>query len=716
MAEDTGKNTIPKTTKADRLLALAKERYERHMATRWPYLLREGRQFKFEGSERRDLRANLGALWRDEYSPQSTPSDRDLNKVVDALREWALNADPDPETADDEAGAVVAGHGIAPGLEAWDAKAAAGAYEVRGGALGWHRPIRDGGMIWTPLATFDAEITDETVRDDGAEQSLTWTVRVTTTDGRAGEVQITPDQLGKPQQWGAKAAGVSALVMPGLSVADHLRVAVQSRSTSVVRRTVYTHTGWRLIDGHWMHLTSSGALGAEGLDETVTVDLGPSSGYAMPPVPAVRAVRGSIRESLALIGLAPDTVTVPLLAAVYRAPLPLSPECAVWGYGESGTFKSEMTALAQQHFGAGMHVKNLPGNWTSSGNDLEVTAYMLDGVLFVVDDYSPDATKVDAARRAAAADRLIRGSANHSGRGRLRPDGTRRPVKPPRGLVLTSAEDIPPGGASLRARTFVVKILKGDVSVPALTEAQKTAAAGTFAVATAAYVQSIAVRYDADSRLGATLAAKRGEYRDAAQAGGHPRAAENIASLALGWQEFLSFAEETGAITEAEGNAYWSRAWSALCAVGAQQAAYAADTDPVGIYLGALRAMIASGRVHVAEREHGGAPENPVRWGWTEAQSAGVPTWRPQGDLIGWVDRDDLYLNADVAYKIARQHAEAENQPLTITKRMLHEQLRNKKLLASTGSEGHITTRVRVAGGQQPSCIHLTLRTFDGEA
>ena len=207
---------------------------------------------------------------------------------------------------------MLAAHGVTADLDGWEAKDAASAYEVRGGSLGWHRPVKDGGTLWTPLATFDAEITDETVRDDGAEQTLTWAVRVTTADGRTGEVLIPPDQLGKPQQWAAKAAGISALVMPGLSVADQLRVAVQSRSTSVTRRTVYAHTGWRLIDGHWMHLTSSGALGAMGLDDTVTVDLGSLGGYALPPVPDVRAVREAVRESLALIGLAPDTVTVPL--------------------------------------------------------------------------------------------------------------------------------------------------------------------------------------------------------------------------------------------------------------------------------------------------------------------------------------------------------------------------------------------------------------------
>ena len=88
-----------------------------------------------------------------------------------------------------------------------------------------------------------------------------------------------------------------------------------------------------------------------------------------------------------------------------------------------------------------------------------------------------------------------------------------------------------------------------------------------------------------------------------------------------------------GAITAAERAACWSRAWTALCAVGAEQESYAADADPVGIYLGSLRALIASGRVHVAGKDGGCPPENPVRWGWAEGIAAGEPLWRPQGEL-----------------------------------------------------------------------------------
>jgi hypothetical protein len=112
MAENTRTNTTPKATKADRLLVLAKGHYERRKATRWPYLLREGRQFKFEGPERRSLRADLGALWRGEYPAEPTPCDRDLNRVVDDLRHWAWDADPDPETEEETADQILATRGV----------------------------------------------------------------------------------------------------------------------------------------------------------------------------------------------------------------------------------------------------------------------------------------------------------------------------------------------------------------------------------------------------------------------------------------------------------------------------------------------------------------------------------------------------------------------------------------------------------------------------
>lgn len=706
-----GKQAVPRQTKRERLHALAIGVYEPRRASRWPYLRRDAREFKFEGPDRRTLRADLRAVWRSENMGDAAPSDADLNSVIDDLRRLAEDADPDPVTAQEQATEMVTAAGFTAEPDGWEAKDAASAYEVRAGALGWYRPVRDGGTVWTPLATFDARITAETIRDDGAEQVLTWTVHVTTTDGRGGEVEMSPDQLSKPQQWAAKAAGVSALVMPGLSVADHLRVAVQSKSGAVPRRTIYAHTGWCRIGGRWAYLTSSGALGAGNLDTSVTVDLGPLSGYALPDVPDVRDVRGSVRKALALADIAPDKVMVPVLAAAYRAPLPLPPDCAVWLFGRSGTLKTAITALAQQHYGSSMDAHGLPGNWTSTANALEAQAFTLDSALYVVDDYSPDTTKMDAQRRTATADRLIRGSANHSGRGRLRPDGTQRPPKPPRAQVLTSAEDVPPGVESMRARAFVAEISPGDVILTRLTAAQEIAGDGTLAIATAGYVQWLARRYDADSRLPQHLGDQRTRLRDSARAEGHPRHALNVGSLALGWHEFLGFAADVGAITDEQRETTWSRVWKALVDTGAEQARYGQDADPVRIYLQSLAALIAQGRACVAD-VHGRAPTDAARWGW-KWDDSGDGTYRTHGDVVGWVDGSDLFLQADAAYASARKFAET-SLPLSITKHALHKQLDERGLLASTG-KGRLTIRKRVANGN-PTVLHLTISGFDSAA
>jgi hypothetical protein len=696
----------PRISKRERALTLARERYRLGRATRWPYAQHGERQYRFEGTDRKALAADLRDYWRAQCT-DDPPAD--LNPVIDDLRHLALAEEPDPPSPEEQAAELIAASGVMQEPDDWGVEDAASAYESRGGALGWYRPVKDGGAVWTPLATFDARIIAETIRDDGAEQTLMWTLRVATTDGRAGEIEILPDQLGKPQQWAAKAAGVSALVMPGLSVADHLRVAVQSRSGDVHRRIIYAHTGWRRIGDGWAYLTSSGALGAEGLDTSVAVDLGPLEGFRLPDVPGVRDVRDAVRKALSLMEIAPDMVTVPVLAAVYRAPLPLPPDCAVWLFGRSGTLKTAVTALAQQHYGPSMDAHGLPGNWTSTANALEAQAFMLDGALFVVDDYSPDATKTDAQRRASTADRLIRGSANKGGRGRLRPDGTQRPPKPPRAQVLTSAEDVPPGVESMRARAFVAEISPGDVSLPRLTEAQAEAGDGTLAIAMAGYVQWLARRYDADGRLPRLLGDERTRLRDSARAEGHPRYALNIGSLALGWHEFLSFAGDVEAITADQREATWSRTWKALVDTGAEQARYGRDADPVRIYLQSLAALITQGRACLADT-HGRAPADATRWGW-KWDDAGDGTYRTNGDVIGWIDGDDVYLQSDAAYTAARRFAET-SLPLAITKHALHKQLHERGLLASITGDGRLTIRKRV-GDALPTVLHLTVSAFD---
>ena len=117
--------------------------------------------------------------------------------------------------------------------------------------------------------------------------------------------------------WVTDAWGMRAVVRAGFSTRDALREAIQVLSPAARSRHVFTHTGWRELDGRWVYLHAMGAIGATDCE----VDLGAElAQYHLPataedPVSAFRASLDLLRS-----GIAPAHVMVPLWASVYRAP------------------------------------------------------------------------------------------------------------------------------------------------------------------------------------------------------------------------------------------------------------------------------------------------------------------------------------------------------------------------------------------------------------
>lgn len=104
----------PAARKAARVRELAKTRYVLRRATRWPYAMHGEHAYKFEGSDRRMLLADLRAAWREKYPDEEPPADRTLSQVVDDLRHAALETEPDAPGADDLAEAILGEAGIGP--------------------------------------------------------------------------------------------------------------------------------------------------------------------------------------------------------------------------------------------------------------------------------------------------------------------------------------------------------------------------------------------------------------------------------------------------------------------------------------------------------------------------------------------------------------------------------------------------------------------------
>jgi hypothetical protein len=577
---------------------------------------------------------------------------------------------------------------------------AADCYRVSGGRIVRDVLTRDG-PVEVPLATWAGRIVEEVLRDDGAERAVTLAVEGALADGTPLPRVEVPAEEWPYLRWPVERWGTRAVVLAGASTADHLRCALQLLSGDVPRRTVYAHTGWRDVGGgRWVYLHAGGAIGADGPARDVAVSLPDAlAGYLLPHPPEGRTLAEAIRAGLRVLDLAPDRITVPLLGAVYRAVLGPC-DCALHLAGPTGAGKTELAALAQQHYGAGLDARHLPGSWTSTGNALEALAFAAAHALLTVDDFAPGGPAADVARLHREADRLLRAQGNHAGRLRLRADATLRPAKSPRGVILSTGEDVP-RGQSLRARLLTLELARDELDWSRLTACQSDAAAGRYAEALAGYLRWLAPRYAA-VRDG--LRIEVAELRDRAHAEGlHARTPGIVADLAAGWRYWLDYALAAGAIGQAERDALARRVWAALQEAGAGQAEHLAAAEPCGHFTRLLAGALASGRAHCAAPD-GGRPEGADAWGWRAAGDR----WEPQGRRVGWIDGTELYLEPEAAYAEAQELARQQGDSLTVAPRTLWRRMRERGLLASwdEARQRH-TVRRRLGGHDRREVLHL---------
>lgn len=584
-------------------------------------------------------------------------------------------------------------------------------YRETPGGLVWERPTANG-PVAVPLTNYRARITAQLVEDDGAEQRRLFEIEGTL--GTRTPRFALPAAAFGAMSWPTEHLGATAVTYPGMGIRDHARVAIQMLSGEVPERTVYAHTGWREVGGTWVYLHGGGAIGADGAVAGVETRLeGALARYVLPEAPDGHALRDAIRASLRLLDVAPDRASVPLLAATYRAVLGAT-DHSLHLAGPTGVLKTELAALVQQHYGAAMDSRALPGSWSSTGNLLEAIAFAAKDAVLVVDDFAPTGSIGDVQRLHRDADRLLRAQGNSSGRGRMRADTSLRPAKPPRGLVLSTGEDVP-HGQSLRARVLVLEVGPGDVDARRLTACQTDAASGLYASAMSGFVRSIADGYPTiQAGLRAEVVRLRGQALDGRA---HRRTPEIVANLALGIDHLLAFATAVGAVEQTEAAALRDRCWRALLDAASDQRSHQAASEPAARFVELLSAAVAAGRAHLADEE-GDRPSNPGAWGWRRTPEGAFAneSWRPMGERVGWVadEGDDLFLDPDASFAAAQRVGRDTGDPLAIAPRTLHRRLQQAGLLRSVDdARGRLTIR-RTLGDARRNVLHLGASVVDG--
>ena len=583
-------------------------------------------------------------------------------------------------------------------------------YQETSRGLVWEKHTAHG-SVPVMLSNFTARITGDVVEDDGAVQSRRFEIAANL-NGRRSVFEVPAEQF-SAMGWPTEHLGASAILAPGFGLKDHARAAIQLTSGDVPRRYVYAHTGWREIDGGWVYLHAGGPIGPKGAISGIETALGEGrlGDYSLPVPPTGEELRQALSVSLRLLELAPPTITVPLLAAIYRAPLGemVPVDLSLFLAGATGAYKTELTAIAQAHYGAAFNSRNMPANWTSTENAQEKQAFAAKDAIIVVDDFAPGGTTYEVARLHSKADRLLRAQGNRSGRGRMRADTTLRAEYYPRGLIISSGEDVP-NGQSLRARMVVVELSQGDVDLEVLTELQKAAAEGVLASALSGYLRWLAPQME---DLKERLLVRRRELRaEAAGAGAHARTPDTVASLALGIEQFLAFAVESGAITDTRAQELWDEGWQALGEAAEAQAEHQAGEEPTRQFLDLLIAAIVAGDAHVANAKTGEQPEDAERWGWRSG-STGADEYegaelQPRGKCIGWLSEDgSLLLEPGAAYAAAQRMARDQGTSLPIKKQTLYKRMAEKGLLASRDPRGGRNTTRATIDGERKTVVHL---------
>src|SRR4029077_18279363 len=129
--------------------------------------------------------------------------------------------------------------------------------------------------------------------------------------------------------------------------------------------------------------------------------------------------------------------------------------------------------------------------------------------------------------------------------------------------------------------------------------------------------------------------------------------------LAWAWGVFLDFAEDLGAIDVYEKLALETRVENALEEGARTGRSYQGEDDPARRFIELIRAALMSGDAHLTD-PNGGCPATG-NWGWRLMGHGDNQYEAPLGACIGWVENDDIYLNADIAYRAATRMASNGN-------------------------------------------------------
>ena len=553
-------------------------------------------------------------------------------------------------------------------------------YRVVNGSFYQVSVDRDGNPISKFLSNWHAKIIREVARDDGQEIVRKLVIHGYLSNGRKLPTCEVEASVFASMNWVLQYWGTQAIIGAGQSTKDKIREAIQWASFEAENSVVYTHTGWRLLDGNRVYLTTSGALGGEG----VTVDLeGNLKRYALPVDLDAVSPQAAMQASLGFLKVAPSAATFPLWGSMFLAPLAdITPlDFMLWVFGETGSMKSTLCALALCHYGDFDH-KNLPEGWASTDNILEKQTFVVKDAPLIIDDFAPQAAGMDAQAYERRAARLIRSIGNHSPRNRMNADTSTRTGFMARGLVISTGEQLPTG-QSVLARILPVEISPRSIDLELLTQAQQ-AQSKLYSYAMAGYLQWVSKHWD---EINSGYAGWHREMRDSLRGEYHMRTPEMFAHILMGIRLALTYAAEIQAISCEEADSLLDQAKAELINLAQSQNNHVHDEFPAIKFVHAIKAMLAKGEYFIE----------------------GIPQPYPDtAKWLGWADENFYYLQSEATFNAVSDFFRKEGTALGLKQKALNAQLVEKGFIMP-GDKNTYVARHKEKGTQRTYAFYRAI-------
>lgn len=575
------------------------------------------------------------------------------------------------------------------------------AYFEEGGCV-WHRKPTQNGKAHVKLCNFTARIIEEVSLDDGSGRPVLAFVMKGITEGGDSLPEATVfasdfDSL----KWVASSWGSRAIIFAGQSNREHLRAAIQVLSGHPSRRRVLEHLGWTRHEGAWAYLHAGGALGEGGTIPGVEVHLeGRLRLYDLPLPASGNALVEAWKASRAFLDAGPMDVTGPLWLAIFRAVMGQT-QYSLHIVGTPQAGKSELAALVTGHFGPHLDPKNFLAGWEDTDSAIEKVLFQAKDSVGLVDDFRPGGTSKEAERAHAKADRVFRGAFNGHGRGRLRSDTTSRPDYYPRGLTLSTGEDLP-RGLSLQSRVLMLRLAAGGTDWATVTQLQKDRSSGLLASLLSSFLVWVAPRREA--LLNEMKAAK--ESARLRWIGKSGRTADMTSDLFSVWVVLRAFAFDLGLCSDGELNQLQERLSQSFARLMRAQDEHLEASDPAEQFRTLLLDALRGGRCYlVPARGDVAPPEFSACVRSTEESK--------NGDCVGYLHAEvgEVWLNPGVSYAVANELARRSGSSLGLSDSQLWKRLSEKGWLIHQ-EVGRNKAKRTVPGGGRASFVVMNLKDF----